>query len=394
MKQFCKWWLCVFVVFGVASGVTSAQEKWMPDPNLRQAVRKSLELPADALLTQLEMKGLTGLDAVESQITDLTGLEHAINLTWLNLGVNEIRDLSPLARSVRLEILLIFVNPLSDISPLVNLVNLKTLDLGVCQIASIHPLANLRNLEVLRLDNNILIEDIAPLSNLMMLTELGLTENRIADISSLANLRNLEVLRLHHNQIEDITPLANLTRLHELWLTGNQIVDISPLENLTLLKELWIQDNPITDYRPLDALSLTHFESDGFCIFPDRPIQEHLQNRSYPSVFRAWEDILNRPSLSYEARSAHHDLVWSPEFGLRFQRTNNGIQLAGNLNEARQQRDRLLKLNPNMIFILELGMRDADPDSPFYKAVYNDDFSWIRDETGNRVEGVAEIIPP
>lgn len=46
----------------------------------------------------------------------------------------------------------------------------------------------------------------------------------------------------------------------------------------------------------------------------------------------------------------------------------------------------MLEMNPNMISILQLPMRDADPDSPFYKAVYNDDFSWIRDETGNRVE--------
>ena len=362
----------------------------MPDVNLRQAVRESLELPDDILLMQLEMKRLTELDAQDRQITNLTGLEHAINLTWLNLGVNEIRDLSPLAELIHLEALWVYVNPLSDISPLTNLANLKTLDLGVCQIANIRPLANLKKLEILRLDDNGLIEDIAPLSNLMMLTELGLTGNRIVDISSLANLRNLEILRLHYNQIQDITPLGNLTSLRELWLTGNRIVDISPLEKLTLLEELRIQDNPITDDRPLGTLSLTHFEYDEFCVFPAHSIQERIQNRSYPSVVQAWEDILNRPTLSYEARSAHHDLVWSPEFGLRFQRASDGIQLAGDLNEARRHRDALLEMNPNMIFILQLPMRDADPDSPFYKSVYDDGFSWIRDETGNRVEAWVE----
>ena len=105
--------------------IASAQEDWMPDPNLRQAVRESLELPGEVLLTQLEMKRLTGLDAVESEIKDLTGLEYATNVTWLNLGVNEIRDLSPLAELINLEVLWIFVNPLSDISPLANLVSLK-----------------------------------------------------------------------------------------------------------------------------------------------------------------------------------------------------------------------------------------------------------------------------
>ena len=381
MRQIFIIGLCLLIVCSVAS----AQEEWMPDPNLRQAAREALKLPDDVLLTQLEMKRLTGLNAADSRITDVTGLEHATNVTWLEIGINEIRDISPLAGLIRLEALYIFVNPLSDISPLANLVNLKTLDLGVCQIANIRPLANLRNLEILRLDSN-LIKDIAPLSNLMMLTELGLADNRIADISSLTNLRNLEILRLHYNQIQDITPLANLTNLSELWLTSNRIVDISPLEKLTLLEELRVQNNPITDDRSLGTLSLTHFEYDEFCVFPGRPFQERIQNRSYPSVVQAWEDILNRPSLSYEARLAHHDLFWSPEFYLRFQRTNNGIQLVGNLNEARRRRDVLLEMNPNMIFILQLPMRDADPDSLFYKVVYDDSFSWIRDETGNRVE--------
>ena len=115
------------------------------------------------------------------------------------------------------------------------------------------------------------------------------------------------------------------------------------------------------------------------------PISDRIHNRSFPSVVMAWNDILNRPSFSYEDRLTHHDLFWSPEFGLRFQRTNDGIQLAGNLNEARRQRDALLEMNPNMIFILELRMRDADPDSPFYKAMYDDDFPWIRDTAGNAV---------
>ena len=342
MKQVCRFCLCILIVFGIVCSVALAQEEWMPDPNLRQAVREALGLPDEIPLTQVGMLRLTGLDAENREIRDLMGLEHATNLTWIGLGVNEIRDLSPLARLVRLEALWIFVNPLSDLSPLANLVNLKTLDLGACQIS---------------------------------------------DLQSLANLRNLESLRLHYNQIEDITPLANLTNLTELWLTANQIVDVNPLENLTMLQELRIQNNWVTDYSPLDTLSLTHFEYDESCELGGIPIIERIQNRGFPSIFNAWYDILNRPSLSYEARLTHHDLFLSPEFGLRFHRTNNGIQLAGDLNEARRQRDALLEMNPNMIFILEFPMREMDPDSPFYKAIYNDDFPWIRDTAGNRVPG-------
>ena len=381
MRQIFIIGLCVLVMCSVAS----AQEEWMPDPNLRQAVRAALELPDGVPLTQPVMNQLTELEAVESEIKDLTGLEHAINLTWLHLGVNEIYDLSPLAGLVHLEALWIFANPLLDLSPLTNLVNLKTLDMGVCQISDISPLAGLIHLESLWISVNPL-SDISPLANLVNLKTLYLEACQISDISPLAKLTKLELLYLHYNQIHDLTPLANLTRLTELWLTGNKIMDISPLENLTMLEELRIQNNWVTDYSPLDGLSLTHFEYDEICELSGLPIQERIHNRSFPSVVRAWEDILNRPALSYDARSAHHDLFWSPEFGLRFQRTNDGIQLAGNLNGARRRRDGLLEMNPNMIFILQQPMRDADPDSPFYKAMYDDSFSWVRDETGNRVE--------
>ena len=129
MKQFCKWWLCVFVVFSIVDGIASAREDWMPDPNLRRAVREALKLPNDVLLTQLEMKRLTGLDAADRQITDVTGLEHAVNLTWLGLGGNKIRNLCPLAGLNQLETLYLWINPISDISPLANLTQLRALDL-------------------------------------------------------------------------------------------------------------------------------------------------------------------------------------------------------------------------------------------------------------------------
>jgi hypothetical protein len=305
-------------------------------------------------------------------------------LAWLNLGANDIQVLFPLAGLIHLEALWIFVNPVSDLSPLANLVNLKTLDMGVCQISDISPLAGLIHLEALWISVNP-VSDLSPLANLVNLKTLYSEACQISDISALANLTKLELLHLHYNQIQDITPLANLTRLSELWLTGNRIVDISPLENLTALEELRIQNNWVTDYSPLDTLSLTHFEYDEVCELAKIPISDRIHNRNFPSVVKAWNDILNRPSLSYEDRLTHHDLFWSPEFGLRFQRTNDGIQLAGNLSEARRQRNTLLEMNPNMIFILELRMRDADPDSPFYKAMYDDGFPWIRDTTGNAV---------
>ena len=230
---------------------------------------------------------------------------------------------------------------LSDISPLANLVNLKTLDLGACQIANIRPL-----------------ED----------------------------LKKLEILRLHYNQIQDITPLANLTSLSELWLTGNRIVDISPLEKLTLLEELRIQGNPITDYSPLDALSLTHFEYDEFCVFRGDPIQERIQNRSYPSIFRAWGGIINRPELSAEENYAYHDLSIVVEGdifkvpGIYSMDPPYGFSIQGNLGRAKEIQTQVTSLNPNMLTIA------AIPINYIHKDTYPDDWPyWLRNANGNRV---------
>ena len=48
------------------------------DSNLEHAIREELGLPVEKPLTQLVMNQLTGLDAGNHQIEDLTGLQHAI----------------------------------------------------------------------------------------------------------------------------------------------------------------------------------------------------------------------------------------------------------------------------------------------------------------------------
>ena len=344
MKLFCKWWLCVFVSFGIiASSITLAQEEWMPDPNLRQAVQEALELPDDTPLTQPIMNQLIGLDAADSQITDLTGLEHAINLTWLYLGGNEIRNLRPLAGLNQLETLYIWVNPISDISPLANLTQLRALDLGGC---------------------------------------------RISDIMPLATLIQLRHLNLRHNSIQDITPLKNLTELLELRLNDNRIVDVSPLANLTMLKDLWIANNNITDPSPLYGLALRHLEYDQNCELGSMSITERIQNRTFPSIFAAWggigwSPVINLPSLSDIEHITLHDLYFSTlMFTGELVETNSGIKVVGNLEAARQEREAFLRLNPNMLFLVELRMRDAFTDK-----YYHEDYPyWLRNEASERVE--------
>ena len=73
------------------------ESMWMPDPNLRSAVRTTLNLNADEALTQENILKLTGLNAPKLGITDLTGLEHATYLKSLLISGNQIRNIKPLA---------------------------------------------------------------------------------------------------------------------------------------------------------------------------------------------------------------------------------------------------------------------------------------------------------
>ena len=244
----------------------------IPDTNLRAVIADSLGKASDASITRAEMATLTRLDAPNSNISDLTGLEFATNLQRLKLGSewvsgrgyvnsNEISDLSPLSNLTNLTYLDLSSNSISDISALANLTNLTTLDLvWNDSISDISALANLTNLTILILgdavsgfSNN--ISDISALANLTNLTRLDLFGNSISDISALANLTNLTTLRLFVNSISDITPLSNLTKLTYLGLSSNSISDISALANLTNLTTLDLSYNSISDISALANLT-------------------------------------------------------------------------------------------------------------------------------------------
>ena len=266
-------------------GVVSAQAVDIPDANLRAAIAAALnKAPGDAI-TRADMETLDRLWATYRDITDLRGIEFAINLTELYLHGNSISDISPLASLTNLTRLNLENNSLSDISPLSSLTNLTGLRLYNNSISDISPLASLTNLTELNLGRNSLsdisplssltnltrlwlynhsISDISPLSSLTNLTELNLDSNSISDISPLSSLTNLTRLWLHNNSISDISPLSSLTNLTRLQLGRNTLSDISPLSSLTNLTELWLYNNSISDISPLSSLTnLTRLDLAG-----------------------------------------------------------------------------------------------------------------------------------
>ena len=176
------------------------------DLNLRAAIEAALQVPPNTPIAQSEMETLTRLDAPRANISNLTGLEFATDLTHLVLWDNNI----------------------SDISVVAGLTNLLELSLGGNSITDISPIAGLTNLTLLHLPST-----------------------SVADISLVAGLVNLTYLNLSRTGISDISPVTGLTHLTDLYLLENNITDISHLTGLTDLRLLWLQDNSISDLAPL-----------------------------------------------------------------------------------------------------------------------------------------------
>lgn len=178
------------------------------------------------------------------EISNLTGLEYAINLRELQIYKSKISDISVLSKLVHLEFIDIRYSPISDISALSKLQKLKTLYIVSCNVQDLSPLKEMSNLSHLSLCSE-KIENISVLSGMKSLTGLNLSDNNIRDISPLSGLCNLSYLSVAHNQIEDLSGIAKMANLKSLCLYDNKIKDLSVISQLTQLDTFDIRNNPI-----------------------------------------------------------------------------------------------------------------------------------------------------
>ena len=160
----------------------------IPDAGLALSVRRELDLAEGTDITLANMRSLTQLNANGfklpnwQRIRDLTGLDHAINLSSIHLSANKISDISVLSGLNNLSMLYLGSNDISDISALSGLNNLTRLDIG---------------------------------------------DNDISDISVLSGLDNITVLFLDRNDISDISTLPDLSGLRDVYIASNPILDLS-----------------------------------------------------------------------------------------------------------------------------------------------------------------------
>ena len=221
------------------------------DANLASEIRRTVGQAPGTAITTHTMLNLRIFSAINRQIRDLSGFEHATSLTWLHLVNNAISDVSPLAGLKQLRELHIHSNTILDVSPLAGLTELEILGFIGTPISGVSALAGLKQLKRLSLSINS-ISDVSALAGLTQLRELFLSINAISDVSALAGLTQLEKLSLANNAISDVSALAGLTQLRHLHLRANAISDISPLTGLNLTGTesdsigLYLEGNPLS----------------------------------------------------------------------------------------------------------------------------------------------------
>ena len=159
----------------------------LPDLNLRAAIETVLGKAKGDSITPSEMAALTRLEAPNANISDLTGLEFATNLTTLKLGPERVAN---------------------------------------------------------EWRNSNAVKDLSPLAGLSYLTLLHLPNNSISDISAVATLSDLTWLHLSHNNISDLSPLVANTGLgkgDKVYVRGNPLSYASIHSHISALQSRGVE---------------------------------------------------------------------------------------------------------------------------------------------------------
>jgi len=253
---------------GEAKSEESAKDEkpLVTDPELRKVIleiKRRRQIEGDQI-TMDDLRNVWSLDANNKKITDLTGLEHCINLGDAKLAGNSIKDVAPLATCQSLQLLDLAGNQVADPSPLGTLKKLQYLNLENNQVGSLSGIENCEALNSLYAAGNN-IEEIGPVAKLKKLWSLDLSRNKIKDISPVAQLTRLSQLGLAENQISDVSAVPPGNGMYSTYLSGNQITDITPLVEMAAADaegdrrfvsfwRLYLSDNPLSDGSKTEGL--------------------------------------------------------------------------------------------------------------------------------------------
>lgn len=188
-----------------------------PDVNGLVSSYTTIDTNGDGVIQVSEVLMIKYLNVVDSNISNLQGINGFLNLETLSCSFNQISTLN-----------------------VSNLTNLKRLDCNVNQISNIN-VGGLINLRWLNCANNQI--SLLDLSGLTSLINLECSNNQLTSLN-LSGLTNLNWLNCYSNQLASID-VSSLTNLQWLNCDYNQLQSLN-LSGLNNLKELSCNNNLLT----------------------------------------------------------------------------------------------------------------------------------------------------
>ena len=227
-------------------------------------------------------------------------------------------------------------------------------------------------------------------TNLRILLVSNTTITDLRPIENLTSLRTLGIWNIPPKDLNlDLQPLVKLVNLELLSLEGIGLSDISVLSNLISLRKLHLRHNLILDHSPVLSLpNLVEFWYDEVCSEPPlMPVEPRIESRNFPSVVSFLAEGKDH-RVKYDFDYGNWDrLAWdatpsAPTYGL-------ATQLAGNINRARETRQRLLQENPNVLFIRGISLYYHAPSNGMADAFPEGSDLWLRDASGHIIQNSA-----
>lgn len=282
------------------------------DPTVEARIRMILGTPSGSI-TPSDMETITSFsyDAIndssaDGTITDISALQHCINLRELDISNQPIKSIEPLRNLESLETVTLHgCRQITDVSPLGGKAKLSSVWLNGVPVSDVSMILSLPSLRFFNASWGTHITDISALSQTSNLTSFYL-DREVADFSPLLNHKNMQsvhlagvsrdmfaslirawpkladlevdkapitgqdlyllkdlamsVIQLNQCPIGDIAALSTQTALDDLRLMYCGVTDVSPLADLTNITYcIDLRGNDIPDISPL--LGLTDLKS-------------------------------------------------------------------------------------------------------------------------------------
>ena len=234
----------------------------IPDPVLEAALRDHIHKPVGAicvddlrpLRTFIYEPGKEG-----AKISDLTGIEHCVQLEVFHGDDNLISDLEPLGRIGALREVWIQNNQIQGLEPFREHTNLRAFYAGGNDISFIWPLQSCVNLGWLVISHNA-VQNIEALQGLEALTTLDIHDNPVANIDVVEKLPALQYLDASYTEVENIDLLGGHAQLTWLNLRNTQVSLLYACENMPNLISLDVQECPLMDVAVCQTLWILTYQ--------------------------------------------------------------------------------------------------------------------------------------